>query len=153
MEHLTDPYNVTLQLRNYLVPNAKHRFFSPNYDFPYEPHFGKILFKRKDGDFFLPKSRSFSLLISPTEATGVYSTLNFISIRKFLLFANSQLISVNSNRAATKNLVLRASTDSELRKWHPLLSKLATLLISFKVYLILRFVPVKLQPVMNVSIH
>lgn len=92
-------------------------------------------------------------MISPTEAAGVYSTLNFISMRKFLLFAKSQMISVNSNRAATENLVLRASIDSELRRRHRFLSKLATLIIYLKVYAILRLVPVKFQPVMDVNIH
>lgn len=153
MEHLADPYNVAHNLCNYLTPDASYRFFCPNYDFPYEPHFGKLLFTRKNGAFFLPKSRSFSKLISPTEASGVYSTINFISMRKFLLFATSQSISVNSNRAATENLVKRASVDSELRKRHPALSKLAALIINFKFYAILRLVPVKLQPVMDVSIH
>jgi hypothetical protein len=42
------------QIKEILKKGSKYRFFCPNYDFPYEPHFGKMLWKRKRGSFYLP---------------------------------------------------------------------------------------------------
>ena len=47
MENLKDPYSVLIQMNSALKFGGKYRFFCPNYDFPYEPHFGKWIFSRK----------------------------------------------------------------------------------------------------------
>lgn len=57
MEHLEDPGLVFVSLASLLKPTAKYRFFCPNYDFPYEPHFRKWLFIRKNKAFYLKKTR------------------------------------------------------------------------------------------------
>lgn len=56
MEHLKNPYSILIQLVELLKQRANYRFFCPNYDFPYEPHFGKWLFSRKDRAFYLKKA-------------------------------------------------------------------------------------------------
>jgi 2-polyprenyl-3-methyl-5-hydroxy-6-metoxy-1,4-benzoquinol methylase len=47
MENLKDPYSVLIQMNSALKFGGKYRFFCPNYDFPYEPHFGKWIFREK----------------------------------------------------------------------------------------------------------
>jgi 2-polyprenyl-3-methyl-5-hydroxy-6-metoxy-1,4-benzoquinol methylase len=47
MEHLRDPYSVLIQMNSALKFGGKYHFFCPNYDFPYEPHFGRWIFSRK----------------------------------------------------------------------------------------------------------
>jgi hypothetical protein len=58
MEHLKDPYLVLLQMVETIKTGGNIRFFCLNYDFPYEPHFAKCLFLRKDKAFNLRKIKA-----------------------------------------------------------------------------------------------
>jgi len=58
MEHLSDTYSVLIQLTEHLRADGKYRFFCPNYDFPYEPHFSKLMFTRTNGSFRLRVNRA-----------------------------------------------------------------------------------------------
>jgi 2-polyprenyl-3-methyl-5-hydroxy-6-metoxy-1,4-benzoquinol methylase len=61
MEHLKDPYAVLNQMNTALKLGGKYRFFCPNYDFPFEPHFGKWIFSRKNDAFHL-KNKPFGFV-------------------------------------------------------------------------------------------
>jgi hypothetical protein len=58
MERLKDPYLVLLQAIEKLEQGGEYRFICPNYDFPYETHFGKFLYRRVGGSFVLPTERA-----------------------------------------------------------------------------------------------
>ena len=77
MEHLTDPYSVLAQLVGYLTAKGKYRFFCPNYDFLYEPHFGKWLVLRRWGGFYLSKKSACRRDISNTNTSNLYESINF----------------------------------------------------------------------------
>jgi 2-polyprenyl-3-methyl-5-hydroxy-6-metoxy-1,4-benzoquinol methylase len=51
-EHISKPYEVVKQLKSELKQNSSLRILCPNYNFPYEPHFRRILFLRKNKAFF-----------------------------------------------------------------------------------------------------
>jgi 2-polyprenyl-3-methyl-5-hydroxy-6-metoxy-1,4-benzoquinol methylase len=50
-EHISKPYEVVKQLKSELKQNSSLRILCPNYNFPYEPHFRRILFLRKNKAF------------------------------------------------------------------------------------------------------
>jgi hypothetical protein len=58
MEHLKDPYLVLIKIVDFLASEGKYRFFCPNYDFPYEPHYSKWMFRRMNNAYFLSESRA-----------------------------------------------------------------------------------------------
>ena len=113
MEHLNDPYLVLLQMVRTLKNGGKYRFFCPNYDFPYEPHFGKWMFLRNNKAFHLQERRANSLLIPRHETLGLYRSLNFITLNKVLKFSDSNIIQHISNRNALFNLLERVVSDKK----------------------------------------
>ena len=114
MEHLQDPYSALIQLVTLLKTNGKYRFFCPNYDFPYEPHFGKWLFFRKDNAFLLQKRRTTLSIISVEETLGLYKSLNFITLKNIEMIGKINRIRIDSNPHAFYNLVRRVIHDHEL---------------------------------------
>ena len=79
MEHLQDPYSTLIQITDMLEHQGEYKFICPNYDFPYEPHFGKFLFSRKNKSFFLARNRAMSEQMSEDECYGLYNSLNFLT--------------------------------------------------------------------------
>jgi 2-polyprenyl-3-methyl-5-hydroxy-6-metoxy-1,4-benzoquinol methylase len=90
MEHLKDPYLVLLRMVESLSPGGNYRFFCPNYDFPYEPHFGKWIWRRRNGSFHLKASRANGLHLGSAEQLGLYHSLNFITLRKLMSIAQKK---------------------------------------------------------------
>jgi 2-polyprenyl-3-methyl-5-hydroxy-6-metoxy-1,4-benzoquinol methylase len=153
MEHLRNPYLVLIQLVSLLKTNGKYRFFCPNYDFPYEPHFGKWLFNRKDMAFFLKKERATSSVISVQETQGLYESLNFITLKNIEIFSKGKNVRINSNQHAFYNLLGRVIHDSELKKRHPGPAKIVKMMSLLNLHSLAKLIPKKFQPVMDVEIY
>ena len=153
MEHLQDPYSALSQLVALLKANGKYRFFCPNYDFPYEPHFGKWLFFRKDKAFFLHKRRATLPIIPFEETLGLYRSLNFITLKKIEMFSKINRFQIDSNPHAFYNLVGRVIHDHELRKRHPNLAKIVKIISLPNLDVLAKLIPKKFQPVMDVEVY
>jgi 2-polyprenyl-3-methyl-5-hydroxy-6-metoxy-1,4-benzoquinol methylase len=151
MEHLKDPYLVLLQMVETLKPAGNYRFFCPNYDFPYEPHFGKWLFLRKNKAFHLPKGRAKSDLISIEAASGLHSSLNFLTLRLLKISASGKEIVLEPNRNALYEILTRSSHDLELRKRHPGISHISRIIHSLKLHNFAKLAPTNFQPIMDVK--
>ena len=151
MEHLEDPYSVLVQLVELLKDHGKYRFVCPNYDFPYEPHFGKWLFSRRNNAFYLPKSRAKSSQIPTDQTFGLFQTLNFLTLRKINKSARKNQIKIQPNSKAFFEILQRSSHDSELRKRHSVISQIAKLISLLKINYIAKTVPVNFQPIMDVE--
>ena len=149
MEHLKDPLSVILLLVQILTPKGKYRFFCPNYDFPYEPHFAKWLFIRRSKSFFLQETRAKSELINDDDAKGLYNSLNFITLDKVIKFSRLKEIKVEPNRDAFFNLLIRATRDQELSGRHGILSSFAKVIVFLKIHYIAKLVPVRTQPIID----
>jgi SAM-dependent methyltransferase len=149
MEHLKDPYSVLLQLVNNLQAAGKYRFFCPNYDFPYEPHFGKWMFYRNKKAFYLQERRANSLPIPSDEILGLYRSLNFITLNKVSVFSDSNNIRYISNRHVFFNLLERVVNDKKLSERHGLIASIAKLVCILKLHYFAKFVPKRFQPVMD----
>lgn len=152
MEHLQNPYSVLNQIIGLLKINAKYRFFCPNYDFPYEPHFGKWLFIRKHAAFYLQASRAHSDLISSDEASGLLSSLNFLTLRHLKNSVKSRGIRFEPNRNALYEILSRSSYDLELGKRHPGISRITRVVYALRLHYLAKLFPTNFQPIMDVQV-
>ena len=153
MEHLQDPYSALIQIVALLKTNGKYRFCCPNYDFPYEPHFGKWLFFRKDKAFFLQKRRVALSIISVDEALGLYGSLNFITLRNIEMFSKIKNVRIDSNPHAFYNLLVRVVHDHVLRKRHPGLAKIVKIVSRLNLHILAKLIPKNYQPTMDVEVY
>lgn len=152
MEHLKDPYSVLIQIAQYLKAGCFYRFFCPNYDFPYEPHFGRWLGSRSEKAFFLPQHRAVSTLIPEREIQGLYSSLNFLTLKKIKQALKHRNILLSANNNSLYEVMNRSIYDSELKKRHKGLTILVRFLFFLKLHYLAKLVPVNYQPIMDVKI-
>lgn len=153
MEHLKNPYPVILQMVSTLENGGKYRFFCPNYDFPYEPHFGKWLFLRKNKAFYLQGGRAKSNSIPLDEALGLHRSLNYITLNKISKYSHLKQIKIIPKRKAFFSLLERAVHDKGLRARHGVLTSIVKLIYLFKFHHIAKLVPARYQPVMDVEAY
>jgi SAM-dependent methyltransferase len=151
MEHLKDPYSVLLQMVETLKLGGNYRFFCPNYDFPYEPHFAKWLFLRKNNAFYLQKSRANSDRISIEESSRLLSSLNFLTLRHLKNSVRGSKIKLESNSNALYEILIRSSYDSELKKRHRGVTVISKITYSLKLHNFAKLVPSNFQPIMDVK--
>ncbi len=152
MEHLLNPYSVILQLVDCLNHNGIYRFFCPNYDFPYEPHFGKWLWSRKNQAFFLKSSRAKNLRLRSEDQIELYNSINFITVNKVRKFCNSKNLVAFVDNEALPRLVQRSLTDLGLRSRHLHLVKFIESLNSLGLLGLAKIVPSRFQPIMDISL-
>lgn len=153
MEHLKNPYPVILQMVSTLENGGKYRFFCPNYDFPYEPHFGKWLFLRKNKAFYLQGGRANSNSIPLDEALGLHRSLNYITLNKISKYSHLKQIKIIPKRKAFFSLLERAVHDKGLSARHGVLTSIVKLIYLFKFHHIAKLVPARYQPVMDVEAY
>jgi 2-polyprenyl-3-methyl-5-hydroxy-6-metoxy-1,4-benzoquinol methylase len=152
LEHLENPYSVLIQLVEMLKKDGSCRTFCPNYDFPYEPHFQKWIFKRKNGAFYLPFRRAKTNIIEKSEWQGVHTSINFITLRKLERFLIQNNIKFAVNEGALQNMVYRSATDQELKNRHKLLTNVIQILFRFKIIGVIRIIPKKLWPIIDIEV-
>ena len=153
MEHLNDPLLVLNQIKEILEKGSNYRFFCPNYDFPYEPHFGKILWKRKRGSFYLEFDRARRTELGNMDSVGLYNSLNFITVAKLQAFSKETSLLLKFNSHAFYNLLQRSMSDPGLRARHRTFVPMVDLLSQTKFIGLSKLLPTRLQPVMDVTLN
>jgi 2-polyprenyl-3-methyl-5-hydroxy-6-metoxy-1,4-benzoquinol methylase len=151
MEHLENPYSVLMQLIEVLNKEGRYRFFCPNYDFPYEPHFGKWLYFRKNNAFYLQKNRARTLMVTNQETLGLYQSLNFLTLRKLKKCSSKSQIRIKSNRDAFYNILERVIYDQNLSKRHGRLAFFVRVLHTLKLHYFAKLIPTNYQPIMDIE--
>ena len=152
MEHLKDPYQVVRQMVEALKLTGKYRFFCPNYDFPYEPHFGKWLWRRRENSFYLEELRAIGLNLDSIGQKELYESLHFITLRKLKLFSRENQIHVVPNKLALSNLIDRALYDSNLKGRHRSLTIILRILHVSGMVRIAPYVNPNFQPIIDVTV-
>jgi len=153
MEHLNDPLLVLNQIKEILEKGSNYRFFCPNYDFPYEPHFGKILWKRKRGSFYLEFDRAKRTELGNMDSVGLYNSLNFITVAKLQAFSKETNLLLKFNSQAFYHLLQRSMSDPGLRARHKNFVPIVDLLSKIKFMGLSKLLPTRLQPVMDVTLN
>lgn len=153
MEHLENPYNILENVPQLLKENSCYRFICPNYNFPYEPHFSKFIFQRRNNSFFLSEKRMRNFDECQVEAKGLYESINFITLRAVRKAARKSGLLLKVNRQATFNLFERALNDPILRNRHRVFSYMINVISFCRLHKLISFVPAGMQPVMDVEVH
>ena len=153
MEHLEKPYLVLNQIQRILKPGGKYRFFCPNYDFPYEPHFGKILWIRKKGSFYLEFNKIRTLELGNIDSIGLYNSLNFLTVAKLQDFARESNLLLTFNRDASYLLLQRSVSDPGLRTRHRRFVPIVDFLDKINFIGFIKHLPTRFQPVMDVTLN
>ena len=153
MEHLKDPYTVLLQMSKALKLGGKYRFFCPNYDFPYEPHFGKILWTRKKGSFSLGFDRTRKSELKNVDSVGLYNSLNFITVARLKSFSRETNLLLKFNSQAFYLLLQRSMSDPGLRARHKNFVPVVVFLSKIKFIGLSKLIPTRIQPVMDVTLR
>jgi 2-polyprenyl-3-methyl-5-hydroxy-6-metoxy-1,4-benzoquinol methylase len=152
MEHLKDPYLVLWKLVQNLKDHGKYRFFCPNYDFPYEPHFGKWLWRRRRRSFYLQASRANGLSLDFLGQKGLYESINFITLRKLRLFSRQHQLNLIADKFALSNLIKRALHDSSLKERHKSLTIILAFLHLSGLTRIASYVNPNFQPIIDATV-
>ena len=153
MEHLNDPFLVLRQVKKILKPGGQYRFLCPNYDFPYEPHFGKILWVRKGGSFYLEFKRIKNLELENIDSGGLYDSLNFITVAKLEAFSRESNLHLKFNSQAFYFMLQRAISDAGLRTRHKNFIPIVDILSKLNFIGLSKFFPARFQPVMDVTLY
>ena len=152
MEHLEQPFLVLNQIQRILKPGGKYRFFCPNYDFPYEPHFGKLLWIRRKGSFYLEFNRIRTLELRNIDSIGLYNSLNFLTVAKLQAFSRESHLRLKFNRHAFYLLLQRSISDPGLRARHRSFVPIVDFLSKTKFIGFSKLLPTRFQPVMDVTL-
>jgi len=128
------------------------RILCPNYDFPYEPHFSRFIFRRKNGAFFgtyknLTKAENIDI-----GTLELYESLNFISYKKLLSYLVANNIRYETNKIVFYEIILRSLNDPMLANRHKMLYRLVILLNTFKLIKLIKLFPFRFAPVIDIKL-
>jgi hypothetical protein len=84
------------------------------------------------------------------EASGLHSSLNFLTLRLLKISASGKEIILEPNRNALYEILTRSGYDSELRKRHPGLARISKIVHSLNLHNFAKLAPTNFQPIMDV---
>jgi 2-polyprenyl-3-methyl-5-hydroxy-6-metoxy-1,4-benzoquinol methylase len=152
MEHLRNPYLVMAQITELLNQNGSYRFICPNYSFPYEPHFAKLMFLRKNQAFHLSYKRASKNNQVIGDSLGLYQSINFITYNKLQRNFDYGKFEMLGNKKALFRIASRSLSDDTLQKRHTTLHKIVKFLLKLKLLNCLKFFPISIQPILDITI-
>lgn len=152
IEHVENPYEIVLKLYNDLKENCGMRILCPNYDFPYEPHFGRCIILRKNKAFFdtyhnLTKGKNIG-----SGTLELYESLNFISYKKLISFLIANNIKYETNKIIFYEIILRSLNDQILANRHVRVYSLVRVLHTFRLTKLIKLFPFRYAPVIDVKL-
>jgi 2-polyprenyl-3-methyl-5-hydroxy-6-metoxy-1,4-benzoquinol methylase len=154
MEHVDSVSLVITKIAKCLKIGASYRFTSPNYLFPYEPHFNiPILFSKNITEKIFKQMIFCNKEID--DPLGLWRSLNWISVfqvRKIVqqipglraTFSRRYFVSTIARVASDQNF---ASRRSPVVRW------ILLILMKFQLHRLFRFIPAEFQPVIDCTLQ
>ncbi len=153
MEHVGDIEMTLRKVNASLKQKAYYRFITPNYSFPYEPHFNIPTFFNKKITEKILGGKIFNDVRFP-DPRGVWTSLNWISIGK--LKRAAQIIKgleINFNKKVLFNTFQRVLFDEQFSaRRSPLIVRFAKAISILKVDNLLKFIPVQMSPIIDCTV-
>lgn len=151
-EHVENPQSILTDISKKLRRNGKLRVICPNYGFPYEPHFGRFLFRRKNGAFFGSYKQLTKRSQNITESMNLFNSLNFISYKKITKHLSENNINYKVNKDALFELGVRSMNDELLAIRHKSMYRLVKLLFAIRFEYFIRLIPCRYSPIMDLTV-
>jgi hypothetical protein len=151
MEHLKDPYSVSIQMVKNLKAGCFDRFFAQTMTFHTNltsvsglVQDQKWLFSTSKSSYIDPYSRKRS-----SEVVFIIELSDFEKDKKAL---NQKNIHLSANPNSLYEVICRSINDLELKKRHKSLTNLVRILFFLTLHYLAKLVPVNYQPVMDIKI-
>ncbi len=153
MEHVGDIEMTLRKVNASLKQKAYYRFITPNYTFPYEPHFNIPTFFNKKITEKILGNKIFHDIRFP-DPSGVWASLNWISIGKLKKAAEViQGLKINFNKNVLFNTFQRVLFDEQFSaRRSPFIVKFAKIMSALKIDSILKFIPVQMSPIIDCTV-
>lgn len=150
MEHVGDIEMTLRKVNASLKQKAYYRFITPNYSFPYEPHFNIPTFLNKKITEKILGRKIFNDVRFP-DPRGVWASLNWISIGKLKKAAQViKGLEINFNKNVLFNTFQRVLFDEHFSaRRSPSIVRFAKIMSSLKIDSLLKFIPVQMSPIID----
>ncbi len=152
MEHVSNVGEVIEKVWDSLNQRATYRFTSPNYTFPYEPHFNiPVIFTKK-----ITERLYWGRIISAghlPDPIGTWRSLNWITVSTVRRIAQTLPgCSVKFNRSVLFTTLERITYDEQFAsRRSPWLSIVIKTFVKLKIHYAVKSIPASLQPVIDCS--
>ena len=148
LEHVNDPARVINHVMSLDI--TKFRIYFPNYNFPYEPHFGKFLWERKNGAFYLPLSRAKNSNL--VDEHGMYNSINYVTYKKVMSICSDSGINAILNKNVNEELLRRALNDPILESRHRMLANFAKVFNKLHLAKVFKILPLRVSPLIDITL-
>jgi SAM-dependent methyltransferase len=145
LEHVPDPVSALELMQSVLAEGGVQRHVSPNYAFPYEPHFSVPLLP-------IVPFLTTALLSPRITETGLWKSLNFVTARQVQHWARSAGVEVRFDCGVLAEAVERFLADEVFAERHAGLSGVVRVLQRLGAVPLLRRLPVGLVSPMRFTI-
>ena len=153
MEHVDDIAMSLLRITTSLKPGSTYRFITPNYTFPYEPHFNIPTFGTKKLTESLMGWKIFTDKRFPNPR-GVWSSLNWITVKKLTNAANRNALKIQFNKSILYDTFLRVIYDEKFSSRRSnLIVILVKIVYKLKITRLLKFIPIQFSPIIDCTVY
>lgn len=145
-EHIKDPLLGLIKTNLLLEDGGFARIITPNYSVPYEPHFNIPIFFSKRFTYAIFRHRILSF--DCFDPIGLWNSLNWISIRRIQKILRQNSINGSFSLSATSLYFDRLEGESQFLARKGQFFKF----IAYHLRCLLRFIPSRLYPILDLTI-
>lgn len=153
MEHVGNIEMTLRKINTALKPNACYRFITPNYTFPYEPHFNIPTFFNKQTTEKILGWKIFADDRFP-DPRGVWVSLNWISVAELKQAAKViEGLKISFNKKVLFNTFQRVLLDKQFSaRRSPFIVNFVKIMSTLKIDHVLKFIPASMSPIIDCTI-
>jgi SAM-dependent methyltransferase len=128
LEHTANWQECIKFIRSHLKSNGHCLILCPNYQFPFEPHFGIPLIFNKSITYALLRKR-ITKFESDNNVEGLWDSLNFIKLRKLKKEAAKNGLTIKYYHKIVSEMIRRLYIDEQFKQRHSRISAFSKILL------------------------